>query len=111
MGAGTSAGAGAPVMSNFLDVARDQLLNPLSPIDPDFKADFERVFAYVYKLKRAQAHVEIDLGNIEDVFGLVDLECRLGKEEAISTRKALVRLIVETLECSIDFSNPWRGKS
>jgi hypothetical protein len=52
-------------------------------------------------MERAQASVELDLDNIEDLFGLVDLECRVRDAEAKEVREALVFLIVETLKRTI----------
>lgn len=100
LGAGASAAAGAPVMREFLPRARDIALNPRSGLDADGRRRFNSVFAYRFGLSRAEGKVPLDFDHLEELFGFVDLECRLGKAGASEVRADLVFLIAKTLELS-----------
>ena len=104
LGAGFSAGAGAPLMSNFLDTARELNENPRSPLSESERSSFQKVFEYRFDLDYAKAKLRIDLDNIEDLFGLLDMQCQLADSESdpvFEIRQRLLQLIVKTLECSI----------
>jgi hypothetical protein len=101
LGAGASADAGAPLLRDFLDKARELMGNPHSPLSPGDRERFKHVFDYQWKLRVAESRVLVDLDNIEDLFSLMDLEDLAGIPEAHSVRTDLLRLIVMTLEHSI----------
>src|SRR5437868_12972550 len=71
LGAGASKHAGAPLMSEFLSVARD--LGHERPLPA-----FELVFRAIDCLHRSQAKSEFDLENLETVFGAFQMARRLG---------------------------------
>jgi NAD-dependent SIR2 family protein deacetylase len=107
LGAGFSAGAGAPLISNFLDTARELYENPGSPLTESERNSFRQVFHYRFDLDIAKAKLRIDLDNIEDLFGLLDMQCQLADSKSdpvLEIRQRLLHLIVKTLECSI--TNP-----
>lgn len=106
LGAGCSAHAGAPVMANFLERARD-----LYAVDDvgEKKAEFELTFEVISELQRVHSKARLDHNNIESVFSAVDLARTLKTLPGISPEKiedaakALTWLIVRTLEQSIEF--------
>ncbi len=100
LGAGFSASAGAPVIRNFLDVSRELFDDPNSGLDAEGRLLFREVFDFRKQLAQAREKFEIDLDNIEELFGLVEISQRL-KPELARTRDATVFLIAKTLELSV----------
>ncbi len=97
LGAGASVQAGAPVLRNFLDRAQALYLDPKSALTDDDRGRLRQVFNWQKKMDLGRAHVEMDLDNLEDLFGLVDLQCQIGNSEASQVREALTFLIEKTL--------------
>lgn len=108
LGAGASAQCGAPLMGNFLDVARDLLLSGKVK-DKDKRKQFERVFYAIGKLQAVHSKAQLDLTNIESIFTVLELSRvirsfpGLKSEDIGSTISALKELIVTTLEQRINF--------
>lgn len=106
VGAGCSVHAGAPVMNNFLDRARELLA--AKEVD-DRREQFELAFDVVSHLQRVHSKARLDHNNIESVFSAVDLARTLRKLPGIQPTgiddalKSLVWLIVRTLEQTIKF--------
>ena len=106
LGAGASAKAGAPLMSTFLDKARDLLAS--GKVD-DKKEDFERVFKALVKLRDVFYKSGLDLDNIESVFGAFEMARIIGKlgdcsQAEIDDFSDSIRvLIVRTLDQSIRY--------
>jgi len=97
LGAGFSAAAGAPVVRDFLDRAREILDDPDSDLN-DYERDaFKEVFAFKRRVAQAREKVVIDLDDIEQLFGMVEMSCRLGKAP-YSLRDSTVYLIAKTLQ-------------
>jgi len=88
-------------MWNFLQTAQALLRDPRSGLDDEERKRFESVFRYQFQLRKAQAFVDVDLDNIEDLFGVLDLYERVGQPGAKAARENLVFLIVRTLELTI----------
>ena len=99
LGAGASSEAGAPLMKDFVNTARDLFQNSGGRIS--------RVFDAMAALARSQAKASLDLQNIEEVFSAFELGSlvqRLGNLEAdiIKDLPGAVReLIARTLESRI----------
>jgi hypothetical protein len=106
-GAGASAETGAPVMSNFLDVARDLYLS--GRIDPLHAGSFKKVFRGIAALSDVYAKATIDTDNLETVFAafeMAQLFDRLPRRsftpnELADLTIAFKDVIVRTLEDSI----------
>jgi NAD-dependent SIR2 family protein deacetylase len=104
LGAGASFEAGAPMMGNFLDRSEDIMLQ--GEVD-DFADDFQKVFSLISNLQAIYAKSDIDLSNIEAIFGVLEMaktirglrEIPVGEIE--SYRESLITVIVKTLERSI----------
>jgi len=104
LGAGFSAGANAPLLYNFLDKSRELLDDPGSGLDNDERAEFKTVFEFRRKMAQAREKVKLDLDNIEQLFGLVEMQQRLGHDGS-DARTATVYLIAKTLELAIARKN------
>jgi NAD-dependent SIR2 family protein deacetylase len=101
LGAGASAEAGAPLIKNFLDAARELLDSPAAPLDEIERDHFRTVFDFRRKMAQAREKIHIDLDDIEQLFGLVEMSQRLGETTA-ETRKSTVYLIAKTLQVLIE---------
>jgi hypothetical protein len=100
LGAGFSKDAGAPLVHNFLDVAREFFDDPDSALDQQEREHFEQVFKFKREIAKAREKFRIDLDNIEQLFGLVEMSQRLGSEPP-ATRDATVYLIAKTLQLAL----------
>lgn len=100
LGAGFSATANAPLLYDFLDKSRELLDDPNSGLDGYERSEFRSVFDFRRKMAQAREKVKLDLDNIEQLFGLVEMEQRLGLGTS-DVRSATVYLIAKTLELMI----------
>src|SRR6266404_7513487 len=100
LGAGFSRDAGAPLIHDFLDRAREFFDDPDSALDPQERQQFEQVFKFKREVARAREKFRIDLDNIEQLFGLVEMSQRLGSSLP-ETRDATVYLIAKTLQLAL----------
>ncbi|MBI5693647.1 MAG: hypothetical protein HZC55_26520 [Verrucomicrobia bacterium] len=106
LGAGASAQFGAPVMSNFLDVARD--LYAAGKVGPE-KGRFENVFSAIASLQAVHSKADFDLINIESIFTAFELAKTLGRfpdrkpEELDKLIEDLKWLIIVTIEQTVRF--------
>lgn len=118
-GAGASKNSGAPLMTNFLDKAeylyRGLMVNQnyVSPIQA--KDHYQLVFEALDSMQSLHSKSNIDLDNIEDVFGAFDIACMIGKLASFPTQKikslsmATSVLIAHTLENSCEFKRGHDG--
>lgn len=84
LGAGASAGWGAPVMSNFLDKSQDLLTyNKIG----DYREDFELVFRAISCLQSIHSKTNISIHNIENVFAMFEMGKLLKKIPNFPTNK------------------------
>jgi hypothetical protein len=100
LGAGFSKDAGAPLVHDFLDKAREFFDDPDSALDPPERAQFEQVFRFKREVAKAREKFRIDLDNIEQLFGLVEMSQRLGSDPP-APREATVYLIAKTLQLAL----------
>lgn len=106
LGAGFSADAGAPLIHGFLDRAREFFDDPETRLDEQERKQFAEVFRFKREVARAREKFRIDLDNIEQLFGLVEMSHRLGSVSS-ETRDATVYLIAKTLQLALT-NNPFR---
>ena len=100
LGAGFSQPAGAPLINDFLDRSRSFLDEPLGHFGEFNRAQrepFEAVFKYKNAMARAREKVLIDLDNIEELFGLVEISLRLDPAQQ-PIRDSTALMISRTLE-------------
>lgn len=97
LGAGFSAAAGAPLVHDFLDRSRQLFDDPASGLEDFERESFKKVFAFRQQMAQAREKVRIDLDDVEQLFGLVEISHRLGRTGA-DTRNATVYVIAKTLE-------------
>ena len=100
LGAGFSRDAGAPLIHDFLDRACKFFDDPDSALDPQERQQFEQVFKFKREVAKAREKFRIDLDNIEQLFGLVEMSQRLGSVGS-DTRDAMVYLIAKTLQLTL----------
>jgi hypothetical protein len=108
LGAGFSAHAGAPLIRNFLDKSRELMDNPSSDLESFERERFGDVFLFRREMAQAREKVMIDLDNIEELFGLVEMSQRLG-DDTRKTRNSTVYMIAKTLELAT--RPPGKGRS
>lgn len=95
--------AGAPVMANFVEEAREILdSGSLNATDSE---RFRAVIDYRNRHDLAEQKAGLDFTNIEHLFGLVDVNTRLEPDTA-TLREHLIFLILKTLECKIRSPEP-----
>ena len=76
LGAGASRHTGAPLVGDFLSMAI-KVMDELEGEDDDLYRIFDKVFVYIAKNDALEALLSCDFTNIEDLFGLIDLEARV----------------------------------
>jgi NAD-dependent SIR2 family protein deacetylase len=108
LGAGASAQGGCPVMSNFLEVA--DRLRDSGRVESLYNSAFETVFKARAQLQSVHSKAELDLHNIESVFGAFEMAKRFRKPFGDLTHEEIERLgdemrllIVRTLELTSRF--------
>src|SRR5689334_12065685 len=96
LGAGASKHAGVPMMAEFLDKARE--LYAADDIGA-YRSDFERVFRVISGLQRVHSKSELDLVNLESVFGAFDMQKLLGTDpDAPANVDSMIRVIARTID-------------
>jgi len=101
LGAGFSADAGAPLIQGFLDFSRRLLDHPFSDLDPVERAHFKNVFKFRREMAQSREKVRMDLDDIEQLFGLVEISQRL-ESRPPETRDSTVYLIAKTLQLAVN---------
>jgi NAD-dependent SIR2 family protein deacetylase len=96
LGAGFSADAGAPLIHNFLDRSLGFLLDPATGLDKVERSQFEAVFKFRQEVAQAREKVVLDLDDIEQLFGLIEISERLQRSNQLRT--SMQYLIVKTLQ-------------
>jgi NAD-dependent SIR2 family protein deacetylase len=109
LGAGFSSEAGAPLMSDFLPRARDLRDDPNSPLTDAERRTFGNVIGYRFNLNKALAKVHVDLDNIEQLFGFLEMDLQLSQATDNNLRIDMTYLIARTLEIST--STPLREQN
>lgn len=99
LGAGFSADAGAPLMATFLQTARELHESPKNTLEPIVRDHYARVFEYRQEAKRSRDSLRIDLENIEELFGLVDVSAIAGDPQDANSLPAesIKHLIADTV--------------
>lgn len=106
LGAGASREGGAPLMFDFIDVARDLLR--ANRVD-DARGDFELVFRAISSLQRVHSKSQLDMNNIEAVFAAFEMAQIIGtlpghtEAEIAQLVPAMRVVITRTLEERLDF--------
>lgn len=101
LGAGFSAAAGVPVMATFLQTARDFFESPRSQsqMDAATRKHYEHVFRFRHAAKQSRDSLRIDLENIEELFGLIDMMemSQSGPRRQTNTSQSIKHLIAHTV--------------
>src|SRR5258708_13702195 len=80
LGAGFSALAGAPLIHDFIDRSRSYFDDPSSSLERAERDHFERFLPFKQRMSQTREKVRIDLDNIEQLFGLLEISQRLAFE-------------------------------
>lgn len=102
VGSGCSVGLGVPVMAGFLDTVMDKLEK--KGFYPKAKEDLNCIQDFITRVKGAAAYVKADMLNIEELYGMADMDEDLWKAannpsgawhgcKPIEVKKALNRAI------------------
>ncbi|MDY0873101.1 hypothetical protein [Dongia rigui] len=113
LGAGASVPAGAPIMSDFLDRARDIWADPHRVVAEDVP-HYQRVFNALQVLQAVHSKSNLDLVNIESVFTLLEMAELLQRmpgnfENPGDALSSLKKVIAATLSASVRFPVANRG--
>lgn len=106
LGAGASASSGAPVMSNFIDKAQDLYDSGQFGAKA---AEIEPAFELLTELNGVYAKSGLDLTNLENVLGVLEMARLTGKlgrhkpSEIDAFYRAIILLITKTIEQSVRF--------
>ena len=109
LGAGASKEAGAPLMAEFLDTARDLSVAKDHRIDSESHAAFERVFKAIQELRISHYKSYINLDDIEAVFGAFEMARLINRMGSYSPNdineliSSIKKLIVKTLEVTMKY--------
>jgi hypothetical protein len=110
LGAGASFESKAPVMNGFFDKAEDISLYESNKLTSSAIESFKLVFNLIADLEGVYSKSNINLNNIEAVFGAIEMGLIIGrlgnitsKEEILKLKEALITLIVRTLDLSIRY--------
>ncbi len=101
LGAGFSYDAGAPLMNDFFHRARDLTDDPGSILSEADRKIFRRIIQYRFGLNRALAKIFVDLDNIEQLFGFLEMDLQLSVKAEGRLREDMRYLIARTLEASL----------
>jgi hypothetical protein len=97
-GAGASVESGAPTMKNFLDKAEEHSASSES---------VKFLFSKINDLHSILARTKVDLDNIEEVLGLIEmaelLNTQFHKDESDKLKYAYIKMISDTLTNSVRF--------
>src|SRR5688572_11230837 len=89
LGAGFSAPAGLPLMSNFLFKAKDMFAS-----EPERFTSFQEVFSTIQKMSVCKNYFEADLLNIEEILSILEMQESLQPEK----RYSFVHFITEVIK-------------
>jgi NAD-dependent SIR2 family protein deacetylase len=107
LGAGASVAAGAPVMGNFITTSQNILRR--NQLTPKERENFELVFKARALLQQVHSKSELNINNIESLFGTFDMAVLLGKLGNLSTEEvdrlpeSMSCLIARTIEISLKY--------
>ena len=87
LGAGFSAPLGLPVMSNFLEKAKDIYF-----ADSNNYRHFSKIFEFIDKMSYAKNYYACDLTNIEEILSILEMQQQLGSK---GLRKSFVDFITD----------------
>lgn len=109
LGAGASVLAGAPLMNSFIHTAQRIQRSNNPPLYPKEQAYFDLVFKARTLLQQVYSKSELDINNIETLFGTFEMAALVGKlgtlsdEEITQLPTAMNYLIAKTIETRLQF--------
>jgi NAD-dependent SIR2 family protein deacetylase len=107
LGAGASAQAGAPLMNTFIRVAQDIMRG--GTLSPNEQENFDLVFKARMLLQQAHSKSELNIRNIESLFGAFDMAALMGRlgnldhDEVSRLPNAVRYVIAKTIESCVKY--------
>lgn len=102
LGAGFSAAAGHPLMADFARIVTGLATDNQTALREEERARFRSVLNFRSDLRKLYAYLNLDLDNLEHLFGLVDMESSLsGSSPTGLLRDDLIFVLVKTLELTL----------
>jgi hypothetical protein len=89
LGAGFSAPLGLPLVSNFLERARDQHI-----LEKKGNASFDQVFEHIDRLARIKNTYTADLDNIEEILSILEIDALIGEPTLRDTFQDFIRSVI-----------------
>ena len=111
LGAGASKQAGAPVMEDFLDTAKDLWKSGKIKQAED---SFQKVFEGISQLQLVHSKSQLDIHNVESVFAAFEMMRTLKKfgsyslDQIVELVNAMRQVIVQTIETTLKLPVPVR---
>jgi hypothetical protein len=108
LGAGASVAGGAPMMGNFITTAQN-ILRGNQLTTPKERENFDLVFKARALLQQVHSKSELNINNIESLFGTFDMAVLLGKlgnlsqEDVDRLPESMSCLIARTIEISLKY--------
>jgi hypothetical protein len=108
-GAGFSAEAGGPLISDFIEKARKIYRSSDYPLIRKTKEDYNNIDVAISELRSLYSKAYLDLNNIEALYGALEFGIMIDKfgsrkgNEIKNLRDSLIKLIVTTIELSIKY--------
>lgn len=100
-GAGASYHTGAPLLMDFLAVARTLYDRGVIKYR---RGSFEEAFRWIERLKASSYFVDVDLDNIEHVYSIAEMQTQLGERNSKRLYASLKDVITMTLDKSIELT-------
>ncbi len=97
LGAGFSRYAGAPLIADYIDKIRQYWEDPKSTLDRDERERFKHFLDYQSNLMSVRNKININLGNIEELLGLAEMEVEWGGSDP-SLKDDYIYALLRTLE-------------
>lgn len=103
LGAGFSRHAQAPLIADFVTQIKRLWENPDSQLNTEERERFARLLDYRARLTSVRSKINIDLGNIEELLGLAEMDVAWGGVESI-LKNDYIYTMLRTLEiCTRDY--------
>ncbi len=98
LGAGFSAPAGLPTISNFLLKAKDLVFGGDDAMAVDIQTAFKNVLRHIDELARIKNYARSDLFNIEEAFSIAEMQAQLDEQGRGNLRDNYVSVIKYVIE-------------
>jgi hypothetical protein len=106
LGAGFSAPLGIPMMSNFMEKAKDQFSN-----EPQKYSHFANIFDKINSLHECAYHYDCDIGNIEEILSILLTQDNINNSNNAELFRTFIKDVIEYYTPSSDKIDILRKKN